>query len=147
MAKNRGGAICADSRSDTSYVLTFEYDDGADGHDELRILRFNTDESWADFIVRNRKGLPLEVDFDIAIGPSADGDIGHILDLYERSSGDAKKELIDSLSDNDLGIQYCFHSQKSIDKYLKFIRSDSFDEVGNPLHAGRSASLCYKRIR
>ena len=28
--------------------------------------------------MRNRKGLPLEVDFDIAIGPSADGDIGHI---------------------------------------------------------------------
>jgi len=101
MAKNRGRAICADSRSDTFYVLTFEYDDGADGHDELRILRFNTDESWADFIVRNRKGLPLEVDFDIAIGPSVDGDIGHILDLYGRSSGDAKKELIDSLSDND----------------------------------------------
>ena len=25
--------------------------------------------------MRNRKGLPLEVDFDIAIGPSADGDI------------------------------------------------------------------------
>ena len=50
MAQNRGRAICADSRSDTSYVLTFEHDDGADGHDESRILRFNTDESWADFI-------------------------------------------------------------------------------------------------
>ena len=134
MAYGRGIETTNKTKRAFVFVMTFEFDDEAEGIRDLKILRFNTDRDWAEFIIRNRSSLPLDMEFDIAVGPSADGNIHQILEDYFANPD--REDIVHRLSDNDLGTQYCFHSQSSIDRFLKYVGVKIYDRYGRLLYTG-----------
>lgn len=80
------------------------------------------DEEWLDFIVANRKLLPVTSEYDIIEGGVADDKIFRTIDLF--LTGDIpKSEALQRLKYEKPNHQICFKSQQAIDKYLRFITS------------------------
>ena len=64
-----------------SYISVYEVDETE--MSRLRMLRFNApDVEWLRFVVKNRKGEPIPVDWDIVSGPVADDRTASVIDLY-----------------------------------------------------------------
>lgn len=88
----------------------------------LNIKTFNgTSIPWLDFIISNRKVVDFKHNYDVVIGPIADARTVRILDDYiegkygNPNSAKVKADVIRILQQKDLGIQYCFCTQRAVD--------------------------------
>ncbi len=89
----------------------------------MNVKRFDQyDEEWLDFIIANRKGLPV-AKFDIVEGGVANDKIFRTLELY--FNGDiSKSDALKKLCYEKINHQICFLSQYAIDLNLNFISSE-----------------------
>lgn len=95
-----------------SYISVYEVDETEMGH--LRMLRFNApDVEWLRFVVRNRKGEPIPVDWDIVSGPVADDRTASVIDLYLDGMYD-EEETIKRLLPQKLKDQYTFKTEEAL---------------------------------
>lgn len=95
-----------------SYISVYEVDETEMSH--LRMLRFNTpDVEWLRFVVKNRKGEPIPVDWDIVSGPVADDRTASVIDLYLDGMYD-EEETIKRLLPQKLKDQYTFKTEEAL---------------------------------
>ena len=95
-----------------SYISVYEVDETEMSH--LRMLRFNApDVEWLRFVVKNRKGEPIPVDWDIVSGPVADDRTASVIDLYLDGMYD-EEETIKRLLPQKLKDQYTFKTEEAL---------------------------------
>ena len=111
-------------KSGTPIVNVYEISD--EDISKMNILSFEkADEKWLDFIVDNRKNIPIELDYDIISGPVADDQTMPTIDLYLSGLYD-KKITIEKLLPQKLKDQFVFKTEKSL-KSLKFLEAESYE--------------------
>jgi len=88
---------------------------------DITIKRFwSADVKWLEFVLGNRRTENFNHGYDLVIGPTADDKTNFVLDLYltggygKIGSSDAKETLLKQLEPQNLGVQYCFLTDKSI---------------------------------
>ena len=92
----------------------------------LNVHTFNgTSIAWFDFIVNNRYNPDFKHDFDVVIGPIADAKTMDLLDEYIRLEEEKRNNVmvqrlyINKLQVTNYGIQYCFCTQKAVNRIQK----------------------------
>ncbi len=90
---------------------------------DLRVLKFEeANGEWLDFVVANRKRIPLAEQYDIIIGPVANDSTLDVINDYMR--GRFTKEIaVQLLLPQNLTDQYAFLTDEAI-TFLDFERSD-----------------------
>lgn len=100
------------------YVSVYEFDLDA-ASKELSIDQFETaDAKWLEFVVNNRKGVPVEGIKDMHIGPVADDNVYQSIRLFETGAFDAEY-TVKKLKTEVLQDQWTLHTDKAL-SYLKF---------------------------
>ena len=102
-------------------ITKYIFDESA--YKDCKVLRFDSySEEWLDFILTCRSGKDT-TDHDIVIGGVANDKVFNTVELYYENLID-KSEAIKRLRYEKPNFQVCFRSQKIIDQYLTFERSD-----------------------
>ncbi len=101
------------------YVATYEFDyETAKEH--MLIRKFDAaDMEWLQFVVNNRRGLPVVELIDMHIGPVADDDVYKSIRFFETGILDAE-ETVKRLKTEELKDQWTFHTDRML-SYCKFI--------------------------
>ena len=88
------------------------------------VLRFaSANEDWLDFVVANRKELPLESKYDLVIGPVANDSTLPVINDY-MAGVYPKRIAIELLLPQNLTDQYAFLTEEAL-TYLHFEGGDS----------------------
>ena len=99
-------------RQEESFVSVYEIDE--EEIKKLRVLKFNSpDADWLHFVVKNRKGEPVPMDWDIIIGPVANDQTAPVIDLFLDGMYD-EDETIKRLLPQKLKDQYTFKTEDAI---------------------------------
>jgi hypothetical protein len=102
-------------------VSVYQFDENA--YTECKVLRFDTySEEWLDFILKCRRGVDNS-DYDIVMGGVANDKVFNTVELFFDGLID-KKEAIKRLRYEKPNFQIAFRSQKVIEEYLRFERSE-----------------------
>lgn len=100
----------------------YEFDERA--FQDLWVLRFaSANEDWLDFVVANRKELPLESKYDLVIGPVANDSTLPVINDY-MAGVYPKRIAIELLLPQNLTDQYAFLTEEAL-TYLHFEGGDS----------------------
>lgn len=103
-------------------LIVYEFDVDA-AKNEYRYLKFESyDKAWLDFIVANRKGRMLWMDYDVVEGGVANDNVIDTVEDYMRGRMSAEAALVE-LSKHRPNNQFCILNQEIIDKYLRFVES------------------------
>lgn len=100
----------------------YEFDKDAAIADNRYLFFPAYDEAWMDFIVANRSGESLWVDYDIIEGGIANDRVIDSIVLYMLGNID-KATALKRLSEHQPNHQICILKQELADKYLKFVES------------------------
>ena len=93
------------------------------GLDGLHVLKFDSPSGeWLDFVVSNRKGLPLLNAYDLVIGPVANDSTLPVIDDY-MDGRYTKEEAVARLLPQKLTDQYAFLTEKAL-AVLEFRESE-----------------------
>lgn len=85
----------------------------------LNVLRFETaNGDWLDFVVKNRKRIPITESYDLIIGPVANDSTLPVINDY-MDDRYTKEEAINHLLPQNLKDQFAFLTEKAL-KQLKF---------------------------
>jgi len=99
------------------------YDFQEENMNSLEVLHFElADEDWLEFVVANRKGIPLSKQYDLIIGAVADDATLPVINDYMDGKLD-KSEALKRLLPQKLTDQYNFVTQKALN-LLEFERSN-----------------------
>ena len=91
--------------------------------EQLNVLKFDSPSAeWLDFVVFNRKGMPLLNSFDLVIGPVANDSTLPVIDDYIDGRY-TKKEAVERLLPQKLTDQYAFLTEKALSA-LEFKESE-----------------------
>lgn len=102
-------------------ISCFSFNESA--YQELKVLKFDSySEEWLDFIILCRSERDTS-DYDIVVGGVADDKVFNTIELYFEHLID-KKEAIARLRFEKPNLQICFRSERVIEKYLNFDRSE-----------------------
>jgi hypothetical protein len=108
-------------KNNSAVVSIYEFDESA--YHESKILRFDTySETWLDFILQCRRGKDKS-GYDIVMGGVANDKVFNTVELFFDGLID-KSEAIKRLRYEKPNFQIAFRSQKVIDEYLHFERSE-----------------------
>jgi hypothetical protein len=105
-----------------SIVSSYEFDKNALSHDTAVLTFDSYSDEWLEFIIACRSGN-AQSNYDIVIGGIANDKVFDTVQLYLDGLID-KSVSLERLRYDKPNIQYCFCNQDTIDKYLKFIRSE-----------------------
>lgn len=102
---------------EAGYVTVYEVDDEA--MSKLHILQFNKPGiKWLRFVVKNRTGEFVPLNWDIIIGPVANDQTAPVIDLF-LDGRYSEKETIKRLLPQKLKDQYVFKTENAI-RLLRF---------------------------
>lgn len=104
-----------------------EYEFNETALSNFKVLQFDTDYSWLDFVCSCRRGELGFKGYDVIIGQVADDRVYDAVDMYYREVWDAQTTL-EAIKFYPKNNQYCFVTQKVIDELLRFV--DTY-EVSN----------------
>lgn len=120
---SRWASVVAKRRRQGSAMLNV-YKFNEQALSQLNVLRFESaNEHWLDFVVANRKELPLTEQFDLVIGPVANDSTLPVIDDY-MDGRYTKQEAVARLLPQNLTDQYAFLTEKSL-SFLTFERSET----------------------
>lgn len=96
----------------------------------FNVHEFRTSMEWVDYILANRLKTVRNDGYDLVIGPIADANTQIEIEAYnDRIQGASveeikveKEKLIRKLKQQDLGIQYCFKTQRIV----KFLNNTNY---------------------
>lgn len=90
---------------------------------ELKILLFKTaNAEWLDFVVANRKEIPVKEVYDLVIGPVANDATLPVIDDYMDGKY-TRNQAVEKLLPQNLTDQYAFLTKKAL-SYLSFEGDD-----------------------
>lgn len=107
------------------WVSTYDFDyDAVKSGWKVKIFpAYN--EDWPDFVIACRKGSPVWEKYDAVEGGIANDRVFNTIELYTAGLL-PKAETLSRLSYEKPNNQICIHSQKIIDRYLRFVSSEAF---------------------
>ena len=86
---------------------------------DLKVLKFEKAKGdWLDYVVKNRKKMPLIENYDLIIGPVANDSTLPVINDYMDGKY-TKEEAINHLLPQNMKDQFAFATEKAL-KYLKF---------------------------
>ncbi len=107
----------------TPILNIFEFNENAN---DLKILKFETaNVRWLDFVVKNRKKMPVIKNYDLIIRPVANDSTLSVINDY-MDGRYTKKEAINHLLPQNLKDQFAFLTEKAL-KYLKFTGAKRYE--------------------
>ncbi len=108
-------------RGKSGVISCYRFDEKA--YQNLKIMKFDSySEEWLDFVLTCRIEKDI-TDYDIVIGGVANDKIFNTVELYFDNLID-KKEAIRRLRYEKPNLQICFRSQKALNEYLHYERSE-----------------------
>ena len=108
-------------RGRSGVISCYRFDEKA--YQNLKIMKFDSySEEWLDFVLTCRIEKDI-TDYDIVIGGVANDKIFNTVELYFDNLID-KKEAIRRLRYEKPNLQICFRSQKALNEYLHYERSE-----------------------
>jgi hypothetical protein len=108
-------------KNQSAVVSIYTFDENA--FTDCKVLKFDDySEEWLDFILKCRHGEDV-TDYDIVMGGVANDKVFNTVELYFDGLID-KSEAIKRLRFEKPNYQIAFRSQKAIEKYLAFERSE-----------------------
>ena len=94
----------------------FEFNENVN---DLKVLKFDkANGDWLDYVVKNRKKMPLIENYDLIIGPVANDSTLPVINDYMDGKY-TKEEAINHLLPQNMKDQFAFATEKAL-KYLKF---------------------------
>ena len=94
----------------------FEFNENVN---DLKVLKFEkANGDWLDYVVKNRKKMPLIENYDLIIGPVANDSTLPVINDYMDGKY-TKEEAINHLLPQNMKDQFAFATEKTL-KYLKF---------------------------
>ena len=107
------------------WVSTYDFDyDAVKSGWKVKIFpAYN--EDWLDLVIACRKGSPVWEKYDAVEGGIANDRVFNTIELYTAGLL-PKAETLSRLSYEKPNNQICIHSQKIIDRYLRFVSSEAF---------------------
>ena len=94
----------------------FEFNENVN---DLKVLKFEkANGDWLDYVVKNRKKMPLIENYDLIIGPVANDSTLPVINDYMDGKY-TKEEAINHLLPQNMKDQFAFATEKAL-KYLKF---------------------------
>ena len=94
----------------------FEFNENVN---DLKVLKFEkANGDWLDYVVKNRKKMPLIENYDLIIGPVANDSTLPVINDYMDGKY-TKEEAINHLLPKNMKDQFAFATEKAL-KYLKF---------------------------
>lgn len=94
----------------------FEFNENVN---DLKVLKFEKAKGdWLDYVVKNRKKMPLIENYDLIIGPVANDSTLPVINDYMDGKY-TKEEAINHLLPQNMKDQFAFATEKAL-KYLKF---------------------------
>jgi len=100
-------------------VLVYEFDENLLRNKSLRVRTFEKPtESWATFVLKNRRDEDFHHGYDIVVGPVADDGVALQLRRYEENLI-SMRTLVRELTYRKLNRQYCFCTELAISKFKK----------------------------
>lgn len=94
----------------------FEFNENVN---DLKVLKFEkANGDWLDYVVKNRKKMPLTENYDLIIGPVANDSTLPVINDYMDGKY-TKEEAINHLLPQNMKDQFAFATEKAL-KYLKF---------------------------
>lgn len=97
-------------------VNTYEIDDEILINGELNVRIFEANRDWVEFVYRNRMDECFTHPYDIVIGPIADNRLPEHFAKIQRGEKTFEDIVNDIRYDRFKGLQYCFCTEKAIDK-------------------------------
>jgi len=108
--------ITVKTRGNIAIVNIYEFNENE--IEEYSILQFDKpDAVWLNFVVNNRKSMPIEKNFDLIIGPLADDDAYETIIAFENGIYN-EQETLKRLQSGKLHNQYVFKNQSIMDKLI-----------------------------
>lgn len=102
----------------TAIVSVYSVDDEILQRDDLHIMAYNgATVEWLDFVVANRRNVPLH-NYDIVLGPVANDNLYATISLYENGELSAEAAIV-QLKTHVLFNQVSFHTSAAI-SHLRF---------------------------
>lgn len=94
----------------------FEFNENVN---DLKVLKFEkANGDWLDYVVKNRKKMPLIENYDLIIGPVANDSTLPVINDYMDGKY-TKEEAINHLLPQNMKDKFAFATEKAL-KYLKF---------------------------
>ncbi|WP_165246598.1 DUF3990 domain-containing protein [Adlercreutzia sp. ZJ141] len=103
----------------SSLAIVNEYDLSEDLGD-AKVLRFQADAAWVDFVCDCRRGGKAYEQYDLIIGGVADDKVFYAIDMYLQGLWGIETTL-EALRFYDVNDQWCFVSQRLLDERLTFV--------------------------
>ena len=105
------------------YLSCYEVPDDFLRQNSLKIKNFTAaDETWIDFVLKNRRQADIDHNYDVIYGPVANDQVYASFTLFENELI-SKAELIERLKTTRLVDQILFHTEKSL-LILKYMGSE-----------------------
>lgn len=109
-------------RKGKAIISVYQFDEKA--YQEFKVLKFeNYSEQWLDFVLQCRSGHDIS-DYDIVMGGVANDKVFNTVELYFDGLI-VKEEAIKRLRFEKPNYQIAFRTQKVIDDFLRFERSEA----------------------
>ncbi len=89
---------------------------------KYKVLRFDSDEKWLDFVCTCRRGKTINEGYDIVIGNVANDDVFKTVDMYFQGIWN-KERTIQELRYYKKNNQICLVKQNVVDETLRFVKS------------------------
>lgn len=105
-----------DSTIGPIFVNTYEIDDEILTSGELNVRNFGANREWVEFVYNNRMDECFTHPYDIVIGPIADKGLSEHFAKIQRREKRFEDIINDIHYDRFKGLQYCFCTEKAIDK-------------------------------
>lgn len=107
-------------RGEQAWLNVYELDDDLAG---WAVRRFDSyDEEWLDFVIRCRKGVAEDGDYDMVVGGIADDKVFETVDLFFAGLL-PREEALRRLAFERPNIQYCICSDAMLKECLTFIEA------------------------
>lgn len=108
---------CTFEETGSPLIQVYEVDDACLSDGSLNVKMFESvNREWAEFILMNRKSRGKKMhEYDIVVGPVADDGVVYQLNLYLQRII-SLDTLVEALTYRKLNSQYCFLTEKAINK-------------------------------
>lgn len=121
--------VCVIRALDTPTLSLYEFDEANLPKDVRRLRLEHYDQEWLDFIVSSRRGEEPWKYYDIIEGGVANDQVIDTVEDYY-SGRITAEQAIGQLRSAKPTHQMCISSQAIVDRYLRFVSSESLQEKG-----------------
>jgi hypothetical protein len=121
----RNGSVDYHREFNAVFLKVYDFDEDDARANGLVIKEMKSDMDWVKLVLECRNGQPSKEYFDIAVGPTADGDVMSAIESYGMNIGNPQYDMTHDFLEirkHSRPVQIMFRTEKGL-KYLKEMRT------------------------